>query len=166
MQDSLKPKLLGVQALIHACTAINGTRCNRRADTRPAAAAAPFCMKQLAYHWYGNYLMQLIVCVGAAARAAAGRGALESATARALAGCYAHLLKNLASDFADMCQHQMASHVLDCLVATARPSELLDIVDEIGQSALQLLSTKWGFKFFGKLMDKTVRAYCPVTAPC
>ena len=117
-------------------------------------------MKQLTYHFFANYLIQMLICIGAAVRAAVRRPdcAADSETARALTAVYTAILKNLAGEFADMSQHQQASHVLDCILYTASPVELLDVADEIGQSGAVLLATQWGFKVMQRVVDRLVRA--------
>lgn len=126
-------------------------------------------MKQIAYHHAGNYCLQLIIAVAGVARTivTAPGCSLDPTVARSLAGLFPTILGNLARDYADMSQHEKASHVLDKLMEYALPQEILDIADEVGQSGCQLLANKWGHKFLQRLLDRLVRRClcCPFSCP-
>lgn len=124
-------------------------------------------MKQLSYHFCANYFVQLALCAAAAIRdvlpRAPNAAALDPGARRELSGLFGLLLRSLARDYADMSQHPQASHVLDCLMDNATPTELLDIADEVGQSLTALLATQWGFKTCERMLGRVVR--CPSQPP-
>lgn len=124
-------------------------------------------MKQLAYHFSGSYFMQLAIATAAAARTVVQSSAarLDSETCRAADIMLPTIVENLAYDYADMALHTAASHVLDALVAHASSDELLNIADEVGQSACRLLGTKWGFKLLTRILDRLVRFASPSADP-
>jgi hypothetical protein len=120
--------------------------------------ASPFCMKQLSYHYHGNNLIQLAVCVAAAIRDALPTAPqadfIDHAHKVEMEGLFGLMLRSLQLDYADMAEHPQGLLVLDCLVENARPSGLMDVADEIGQSLTRLLSLQWGFKFIDRILDR------------
>jgi hypothetical protein len=131
--------------------------------------AAPFVLKQLSYHFYGNYFMQTLLAVASHVRAVAGAvGSFSAAppeTVRAAARGFGDILSALAGDYADMSVHPQANYVMDALLGFCSDDELAVVAEELARSFIKLVTHRWGHKLLLQAVERMVRVVCRTPPP-
>lgn len=128
-------------------------------------------MKQLSYHFYGNYFAQALLATAAHARDAAGHFAsyANPDIVRAANSTFSALVRQLQGEAADMAQHPQAGFVLELLLERCNLDELARVAAELGAAFVDTLQHKWGNKLLQRLVARMVRMHAccvPARRPC
>ena len=119
--------------------------------------AASFAMKQLSYHFFGNYLIQHAIVVAAKLRELSPLLLnVDAATQQAVSSAFDKLHRHLLGDIVDMAIHQQGSHVLDLLVELSTRKELFQLADELAGDAALLMVDGRGFHVVRRVIERVV----------
>lgn len=125
-------------------------------------------MKQLAYHFYGNYFAQALLAVAAHARDAAAcfAAVANPDIARAARTTFSALMRQLQGEAADMACHPQAGFVLELLLERCDLEEVGRLTDELGAAFVDILQHKWGSKMLQRLISRMVRMHADPACLC
>lgn len=120
--------------------------------------SAAFYMKQLSYHFFGNYLVQTLLRVAERLAALPSPLArrLDTVTERRAVGVFRAVFSPLQGDLVDMALHKQASHVIDLVIGLAGPDDLCDVAGELAAGAPRLLKQIGGQHVLRRLVERLV----------
>lgn len=115
-------------------------------------------MKQLSYHFYGNYFTQALLLTAAHVRDAADRIAAfaNADVVRAARSTFGALLRPLRGEAADMARHPQARFVLEVIIDRCGLGEVARLAEELGDSFADIVAHKSGSKLLQRLVTRMV----------
>lgn len=118
-------------------------------------------MRQLAYHFYGNYFAQALLTVAAHARVAADRvgDTANPDITRIARTAFGMLVRQLQGEAVDMARHPQACFVLEVVVEQCDNGEAARLAAELGESYFEIIQHKWGSKMLQRLVTRMVRMH-------
>eukprot|EP00892_Ulva_mutabilis_P007890 jgi/Ulvmu1/5473/UM023_0009.1 len=122
--------------------------------------ATPLAMKQLSYHFYGNYFAQAMLTAAAHVRDTADRIASTANPdiTRVARSTFGMLMRQLQGEAADMARHPQARFVLELLIDRCEVAEAAQLAEEMGESFAEMVVHKWGSKLLQRLATRMVAA--------